>query len=271
MYCNNCGNSGHLYRECKLPVLSYGVLLFNINKELPRLLMIQRKDSISYIEFIRGKYELINPDYIIQLFNHCSAKEKDYLQNHTFDEIWDNLWIRADNQSARIKTEYKKSSFLFSRLLDGIIYKDKNTTLSGLLALSPHDYETPEWEFPKGRRSNKECNIKCAIREFEEESGLCSSDYTLLENISPFSESYRGSNNVNYKHVYYLAFYKGPDKPLTIDTERYEQVSEIGDIQWLTLDECRDKVRSYNHTKMDILTSCEQFIDSYADEFIIKV
>ena len=28
IYCNNCGNEGHLYRQCRLPVLSYGVLLF---------------------------------------------------------------------------------------------------------------------------------------------------------------------------------------------------------------------------------------------------
>jgi len=237
----------------------------------PRLLMIQRKDSISYIEFIRGKYELHNPDYIIQLFNHCSAKEKEFLGNHSFDEIWDNLWINTSNQSERIKTEYKKSSFLFSRLLDGITYRDKKTTLRDLLSLSSVSYETPEWEFPKGRRSNKESNIECAVREFEEESGLHKSDYALLENVAPFSECYRGSNDVNYKHVYYLAFYKGPDKSLSIDKDKYEQASEVGDVQWVTLDGCRSKIRPYNSSKLDIISSCHQFIHSYADEFTVTM
>ena len=105
-YCNNCGNYGHLYRQCKLPVLSYGILVFNVNSGANKLLMIQRKDSISYIEFIRGKYELTNPEYIIQLFTNCSVKEKEFLKNHTFNEIWDNLWIKVTNQSERIKNEY---------------------------------------------------------------------------------------------------------------------------------------------------------------------
>ena len=90
-----------------------------------------------------------------------------------------------------------------------------------------NNYATPEWEFPKGRRSNRENNIQCAIREFEEESGLSSNDYTLLENVSPISETYKGSNGVNYKHVYYLAFYIGADTKPLIDPEKYEQYSKI--------------------------------------------
>ena len=68
MYCNNCGNYGHLYRNCKLPIMSYGILSFynekdglenglklknelknglggeGTNKYTTKLLMIQRKD-----------------------------------------------------------------------------------------------------------------------------------------------------------------------------------------------------------------------------------
>ena len=54
-YCNNCGYEGHLYRNCKLPVLSYGVLIVRIPDK--QVLMVQRKDSIAYIEFLRGKYK----------------------------------------------------------------------------------------------------------------------------------------------------------------------------------------------------------------------
>ena len=77
-YCNNCGNEGHLYRHCKLPVLSYGVLLFTNEK---KLLMIRRKDSISYIEFLRGKYKLEDSEYILGLLNCCSTKEIDVISS----------------------------------------------------------------------------------------------------------------------------------------------------------------------------------------------
>ena len=39
---------------------------------------------------------------------------------------------------------------------------------------------------PKGRRSNHEGNLKCAIREFEEETDLRSDEYTLLEKCLTF-------------------------------------------------------------------------------------
>ena len=30
-YCRNCGNWGHIYKECKNPILSYGIILYNNN------------------------------------------------------------------------------------------------------------------------------------------------------------------------------------------------------------------------------------------------
>ena len=50
VYCNNCGNEGHLYRQCRLPVLSYGIICINSEN---KILMIRRKDSLSYLEFLR--------------------------------------------------------------------------------------------------------------------------------------------------------------------------------------------------------------------------
>ena len=55
-YCNNCGNYGHLYKNCRHPILGYGVILYN--KDL-KIIMVERKDSLSYIEFMRGKYKSI--------------------------------------------------------------------------------------------------------------------------------------------------------------------------------------------------------------------
>ena len=50
-YCNNCGLKGHLYKECLNPVMSFGHIIFN--KDNNKILMIQRKDSLCYIEFLR--------------------------------------------------------------------------------------------------------------------------------------------------------------------------------------------------------------------------
>ena len=63
VYCNNCGNKGHIYKHCKFPVLSYGIICFTNDKYI---LMIQRKDSINYIEFLRGKYKVDDTKDIIK-------------------------------------------------------------------------------------------------------------------------------------------------------------------------------------------------------------
>ena len=57
MYCNNCGKKGHMYKDCKYPVTSCGNIIYSDDSKEPRVLMIQRKDSLCYIDFVRGKYD----------------------------------------------------------------------------------------------------------------------------------------------------------------------------------------------------------------------
>ena len=64
-YCNNCGKNGHLYHQCKLPITSLGIIAFRINDNQIQYLMIRRKDTLGYIDFMRGKYSVFNKDYII--------------------------------------------------------------------------------------------------------------------------------------------------------------------------------------------------------------
>ena len=76
IYCNNCGLKGHIQRGCRNPVLSCGNLIFRKDTEEPKVLMIQRKDSLCYIEFIRGKYDVFNIDYIQILIDKFTLDEK---------------------------------------------------------------------------------------------------------------------------------------------------------------------------------------------------
>jgi ADP-ribose pyrophosphatase YjhB (NUDIX family) len=261
VYCNNCGNEGHLYRQCRLPVLSYGVICINDDN---KILMIRRKDSLSYIEFLRGKYDVEDTHYILKLLNGCSIKERQGLLHHTFDELWARLWfigIHDKPQTERMVRESKQSKHNFNLLQEG--------DLKNIIDQCNLSYKTPEWEFPKGRRSAHETNMKCAIREFEEETDLSEDEYTLLDNVTPLSEEYIGSNGVRYKHIYYLAFYKG-SRDLSINNTRYEQFSEIGDIQWLPVDECCKKIRKEQSTKLTVIQQVEEFSKRWNHDFNLK-
>ena len=73
--CSNCGKIGHLFYQCKLPITSYGILLFRFIDK-PEFLMIRRKDSFGYIDFIRGKYSLSNIFQIQKCIDEMSIEEK---------------------------------------------------------------------------------------------------------------------------------------------------------------------------------------------------
>jgi len=68
-----------------------------------------------------------------------------------------------------------------------------------------NNYTEQEWGFPKGRKKIKESDIDCAIREFCEETQLYKDDIQIDSKIIPFQEIFFGTNNILYKHVYYIA------------------------------------------------------------------
>ena len=76
--CSNCGNNGHIFQNCQYPITSIGIIVYrkNINGVF-EYLMIRRKDTIGYIEFIRGKYPLCNKEYIKNIISEMTDTEKE--------------------------------------------------------------------------------------------------------------------------------------------------------------------------------------------------
>ena len=103
MYCNNCGKEGHVYHQCKLPVTSYGIVVFrkNPNTRMNEYLMICRKDTLGYIDFMRGKYKIgkdslhtdsYNKNCIMNMLKQMTVHEKERIQNKSFDVLWKDIW-----------------------------------------------------------------------------------------------------------------------------------------------------------------------------------
>ena len=90
--CNNCGKHGHLYSTCKLPIISYGIILFRQSNKGLQYLMIRRKDSFGYIDIIRGKYTPHNIPQIQRSIDEMSLEEKHRLMNEPYENLWKMLW-----------------------------------------------------------------------------------------------------------------------------------------------------------------------------------
>ena len=91
-FCNNCGKTGHAYHMCKLPITSIGIITFKPTTQGLKYLMIRRKDSLGYVDFMRGRYPLYNKDYLINIVNEMTDEEKNNLLTKDFDILWSNLW-----------------------------------------------------------------------------------------------------------------------------------------------------------------------------------
>ena len=267
--CNNCGHRGHMYRECRKPVLSYGQMMYRMDP-VPKLLMIMRKDSLCYIEFLRGKYDIYNLSYIQTLIDKCSNEEKQKLVNGCFDTLWGELWMLddIDPENMRFKNDYLRGKSKYEKLRAGFVYthQDISVDVEYFVNMSKTSYETSEWEFPKGRRNQCESDKECAQREFHEETGYESSDYTLIENMKPFSEEYVGENKVRYKHIYYIGYLTNTHKEVSVGEG---QISEIRDIQWLTREECLEKIRDYHHTRYRVIHQLFEFISGLDTDYFV--
>jgi 8-oxo-dGTP pyrophosphatase MutT (NUDIX family) len=254
--CNNCGKLGHLFYQCTLPITSYGIILFRVKENSLQFLMIRRKDSFGYIDFIRGKYSPHNIYQVQNIVNEMSVDEKKRILEHSFEKLWENMWGNVIN--SQYKNEEIVSSKKMESMRNGIKINNEIITLQNIVEKSTTSWDEPEWEFPKGRRNAKEKDIDCALREFEEETGILKNKIVIIENIIPFEETFIGTNYKSYKHKYYLAYIDAKDYNL----EKY-QVTEVSKIEWKTIDECISSIRPYNLEKKKLITDINKVLKEY--------
>lgn len=251
MFCNNCGNRGHVFRDCNDPILSCGVILVRdkrkvgaatlpIPKEDLEVLMVRRRDSMSYTEFLRGKYDPEDETYLKRLFENMTIRERERIETQTFDELWTRLWGNQDRKG----NDYRMSKELFEKLDIPKLMRD---------TLSIH--VEPEWGFPKGRRIRCETDSICAEREFFEETNITKDKYVILQNIA-FQEQFIGTNGIPYQHKYIVGIVQNP-----IDIrKRFTplQAREVSAIAWKSMDDCVTQTRAH-------LTGRKIMIDSLVD------
>lgn len=257
-FCNNCGKNGHLFNSCKHPITSVGMITFRVNVHNNiEYLLIRRKHTLGFVEFMRGKYQMFNYFYIINIFNEMTNEEKHLIKTSTFDELWQYLW--GDDQiGIQYRGEEKISRDKFNLLKQGIEFNNRIYDLDNILENCKNEWEEQEWGFPKGRRNFQERDLVCALREFEEETGYLKSGVKLLQNIIPYEEIFTGSNMKSYKHKYFLGYIDN-----SVEQIRKYQETEVSAVKWLSYKECKKIIRPYNLEKLNILKKINNVLEQY--------
>ena len=256
-FCNNCGKTGHAFHHCKHPITSIGIIAYRHIEDQRQFLMIRRKDTLGYVDFMRGKYPIYNKLYLQNIIDEMTLDEKTRLLNDDFNELWNELW--GNYIGIQYRGEEKTSREKFESLKLGVTSGGVEYTLKSLIDESKTKWEETEWGFPKGRRNYQEKDITCALREFEEETGYQRSSLKIIQNLIPFEEIFTGSNYKSYKHKYFVA-------KIDVDTEPQGpfQISEVSDIRWVSFNESVALMRSYNLEKIDVLRRVNTLLSEYS-------
>ena len=259
--CNNCGKHGHFFHNCKLPITSYGIILFKSSPVGIQYLMIRRKDSFGFIDFLRGKYSPNNIEYLQHIINEMSMEEKERIMNNHFTDLWNMMWGKNETSQNNLKNEEIILSNKFDLIKNGITINNEIITLDTVIKNSTTYWKETEWEFPKGRRNHLEKDIDCALREFEEETGISKDYISVIENVVPFEEVFIGTNHKSYKHKYFLAMLK--EEHIHEDLLKNYQKTEVSKLDWKTLDECLESIRPYNLEKKELITNINKVLQEY--------
>ncbi len=170
-------------------ITSYGIILFTMdnNPVKSQILyqLIQRRDSISYSEFLQDR---LPPDKIEMHIKYLMSKEEkqrclEFYNKKDPESLWNDLWINHKSH----------------------IYKNNMEKYIGLFQDQESCRKENSYGFPKGRKHVTEDALNCALREFEEEVLISRDDIQVLD-IGPFDEYYIGTDGRGYRTICYVAY-----------------------------------------------------------------
>ena len=224
--------------------MSFGIICYRINNKKIEYLMIRRKDTLGYVDFLRGKYNINNDFHIKKLFYEMTDYEINNIINCDYTYLWRKLWNKPNEKCD-------------NRNIDKFNYIKLNK-MNIILSMNDDKWKEPEWGFPKGRRNGKENDYECSIREFEEETGYKSENLVIIKNLSFVEEVFTGSNAKSYKHKYYLCKLEMND---TLYEDNYQK-TEIGDMKWIDYEGCLKLIRKYNYEKKNLLKQINNLLNN---------
>ena len=284
MLCTNCSLTGHQSKQCPQPITSYGVIVFRIKgpwnqaDELVsgaltglenvlsniEYLLIQRRDTIAFIELMRGKYRVIDKEYIQQLIGSMTKVEHTKLISQSFDHLWEGLWGPPIEGSHAYKNEKEQAKQKFESITE---------VLEECIKECQAPWTSTEWGFPKGRRDIGESEYACAMRELWEETNIYEKDIYPIRNMDPIREIFYGTNGVQYCHKYYIAY-----APAGIGEETIENAAltnehitrEVGQVKWFSLNDAIQHIRPENTEKRQLLLRIHQILQKYCPLAVVN-
>jgi 8-oxo-dGTP pyrophosphatase MutT (NUDIX family) len=235
-YCKNCNCVGHTYSQCRHPIISYGIVL--VNRHDGKILLSQRRQSLSLIELLKGRYVRNDYNFIQALFRGLTVYERDLIIHLKYDYY--KLYNYCFGGTTKFYTKNKNK-------FDSLFGIHEYRTLLRNVKVK----EESQWGFPKGRININESPLDCALREFHEETSI-PLDSIEIQNMKPLTEVFFGTNGRMYKHTYYVAYTEIDCISSKIKALLSGNI-EIKQIKFFTINETIDLTESYYRKRIELL------------------
>ena len=238
---------------------SYGIACcrYNLNTKRMEILMVKKRYTFYFLEFIMGHYSPNDDIKLLYLFNRISIDEKIVIETMDFDRMWYHIWREVPTAETESYSWYCRCKRKFT-----INFTVPNGEQHIRSLLTQSTSQDCMWEIPKGKRNSNETELECAIRETQEETNMTTDQYKLLGESLEMQYS---NEKVCYANKYFVAVSTTPktlyraDKPrLTFMNSR--QISEIVDVRWISLEEIR--FLDLTHRFTNLVTSCFKLLRS---------
>ncbi len=230
-------------------IRSYGIILVRFIHNYPEYLMVCRKSTYCYVDFLLGKYNDKNTEYIKFMVKNMTYGERLSITTKTYEELWKELYSNSRQPQGAF---YDYVSNKFHKTRD--IFIVLNSTV-------PCTYKHPEWGFPKGRPNQNEDPFDCASRELYEETRINKYSYNIVPSILPFEERYVGTNGIGYRNVFFIGKAKS-NCVAYLDKKNTAQIREIGYIKWFPYEIAIRQFRDHEESKRCVLEHVNQAIIS---------
>jgi 8-oxo-dGTP pyrophosphatase MutT (NUDIX family) len=244
---------------------SIGIILCRKNATTlrPEALLVHKRYTYAFAEFVHGRYSrkaagaagaagatsgpgppaapaalagaaaLSGPVPVSELLDNMSREELLDVYSLNFNQMWYRIWLTHNNRDLFQKKQTRfQSAFM----------RDGGAELRQL-CLAARGVGSPLWEVPKGRRQgSREPDIACAVRELQEETGVCKSEFRLIPGA--LRRTSYVSAGIRYIGIYYVAHCLPTSSRLAAaeysnSLRDLPNLAEVGEVRWHDIERIR--------------------------------
>lgn len=192
------------------------------NENKWEVLLIQKRYTYEYMDFVLGKYYNIRDKNMIRNnFGKMTYDEKMLILSMNFDYMWYHIW-KCDNKNKCYEVAKNKFQKKYGNKRNKLIKLMANTSCGNLF-----------WEIPKGRIEKGEGRISAAVREFNEETNVPKRFYKILPDFNRKKKIIKST--MEYHMTYYIAITNG-NFSISMNYNNSEQVKEVKNLKWFSFD-----------------------------------